>query len=109
MADKLVSMKLDPKKREERYAESALVDRPLYPWGLSITLDEEALDALGMTELPEVGKPLMLQALVDVTSVSSNESKGGASRNVGLQITAMCLEPPPAEKKSTESKLYAKG
>jgi hypothetical protein len=105
VADKLVSMKLDPKKREEKYAESAMVDRPLYPWGLSITLDEEALDALGMTDLPEVGKPMRLEALVDVTSVSSNESEGGASRNVGLQITAMCLEK-PAAKKSTESKLY---
>jgi len=101
-------MKLDPKAREAKYAESALVDRPLYPWGLAITLDEEALEALGMTELPEVGKPLRLEALVDVTAVSSNESKGGASRSVSLQITAMCLET-PAEKKSTESKLYAKG
>jgi hypothetical protein len=101
-------MKLDPKKREEKYAESALVDRPLYPWGLSVTLDEEALDALGMTELPEVGKPMRLEALVDVTSVSSNESKGGASRSVSLQITDLCLEKPGA-KASTESKLYAKG
>jgi hypothetical protein len=102
---KLVSMKIDPKKREEKYAESALVDRPVYPWGLSINLDEDALEALGMTDLPEVGKPMKLLALVDVTSVSSNESKGGASRSVGLQITDLCLEK-AGEKKSTESKLY---
>jgi hypothetical protein len=108
VADKLVSMKLDPKKREEKYAESALVDRPLYPWGLSVTLDEEALDALGMTELPEVGKPMRLEALVDVTAVRSDETKGGASRSVSLQITDLCLEK-PAAKTSTESKLYAKG
>lgn len=102
---KLVSMKIDPKKREEKYAESALVDRPIYPWGLSINLDEDALEKLGLEELPTVGKPLKLLALVDVTSVSSNESKGGESRSVGLQITDLCLEP-AGEKKSVESKLY---
>ena len=105
MADKLVNMKIDPKAREEKYAESALIDRPVYPYGLSIHLDEEVLDKLGLEELPEVGKPMKLLALVDVTSVSSNESKSGASRSVGLQITDLCLEKPGAAK-STESKLY---
>lgn len=108
MAEKLVNMKIDPKAREERYAESALADRPVYPWGLSLNLDEEVLEKLGLEELPTVGKPLKLIALVDVTSVSSNESKGGESRSVGLQITDLCLEKPGA-KASTESKLYGEG
>ena len=105
MAEKLVSMKLDPKAREAKYAESAIVDRPAYPWGLQVNLDEDAIAALGMKELPEVGKPLMLYARVDVTSVSSNEHKDGKHRNIALQITDLCLEA-EGSKKSTESKLY---
>jgi len=103
----LVSMKIDPKAREARYAESAMVERPSYPYGLSIHLDDEALEKLGLEKLPEVGTELALVAVVDVTSVSENENPGGKTRSVSLQITKMCLEPKKAGKSTTE-KLYAK-
>jgi len=66
-------------------------DAPRYPWGLSLSLDNDSLEKLGLTELPALGAETMLVARVKVTSVSSNESEHGASKNVSLQITAMAL------------------
>jgi hypothetical protein len=103
----LVSMKIDPKEREKKYAESAIVDRPAYPYGLSIHLDDDALEKLGLSKLPEVGTELALVAVVDVTSVSENDSGAGAVRSASLQITSMCLEAKKAAK-STVEKLYSK-
>lgn len=92
---KLTSMKLDPKEREKK-PETVLADRPVYPWGLTVNLDEESLDKLGMTELPAVGSALYLGANVEVTSVSDSEhtDEGGGThrhRSVSLQITEMGL------------------
>jgi len=88
---KLVDMKLDPKERKEEQ-KSMMVDAPLYPFGTSVDLDNEALSKLGMDELPEVGEEYTLMAKVSVTSVSSNQyGAGEKSRRVCLQITAMGL------------------
>lgn len=94
---KLKSMKLDAaelKKRQEP-ATAMVADQPVYPWGLSVGLEEEALDKLGIETLPEVGGELMLVAKVKVTSVSSNEHTGSKGkhkhRNVQLQICEMAL------------------
>lgn len=95
---KLTNMKMDPKAREEKYASSVAMDAPVYPWGLEVRLDEDALELLGLTKLPQVGKPMMLIARVDVTSVSEqknvSEDKGTHKhRSVSLQITDMALAP----------------
>lgn len=66
-------------------------DAPLYPYGLSIRLDNDSLDKLGMTTMPEVGKSIMLTARVDVVSVSEHDSKSGNTRNLELQITDLAL------------------
>jgi hypothetical protein len=89
-------MKLDPAAREKKYAEPSVVggDRPLYPWGLTVTLDREALEALGLVDnLPKVGSTMKLEARVDVVSVSENESTDGKNCSVSLQITELGLAP----------------
>lgn len=110
MPAKLVSMKLD-KAAQKKMMEPSLAegDRPLYPWGLSINLDTDALAKLGIADLPEVGESYMLVAMVDVTNVSSNESEGGKNRSVGLQITDCCLEGEAKNVKSVSDALYGKG
>lgn len=109
---KMVSMKMDPKEREEKYTESAIADRPLYPYGLQVNLDEEAIDKLGIA-LPEVGKDLALMARVNVTAVSSSENTYGGKtekrRSVSLQITDLCLGPDEGEGGDAATKLYEKG
>jgi len=66
-------------------------ERPRYPWGLSISLDNDTLEKLGL-ELPKVGSELLLAAKVTVTSVSANEGSEGVYRNVSLQITDLAFE-----------------
>jgi len=98
---KLTNMKIDPKAREEKYAESVPADRPVYPWGLEVRLDEDALEKLALAELPDVGRALMLHARVEVTSVSDRENvedgKAHRHRDVTLQITDLALAPAPAD------------
>lgn len=112
---KLKSMKISAeelKKRSEP-AETVLSDRPVYPYGLAVRLDEDALEKLGLSELPKVDGELMLVARVKVVGVSSNEhtsegSKGKHKhRSVELQITDMGLDDVPDEKNAA-TELYAK-
>lgn len=104
MAAKLVSVKLTTAEQKDA-VEPSSADRPRYPWGLSISLDTDTLDKLGMKTLPDVGEAYMLVARVDVTGVSSNESEGGKARSVSLQITDLCLED-ATKKKSAADVLY---
>jgi len=109
---KLKSMKLDPKAREKMpqpsLAESG--DRPLYPWGLEVRLETEALEKLGLADkLPTVGKSMKLEAMVDVTSVSENDSRGGKSCSVTLQITDLGLGAAKSDDGEVGDRLYGKG
>jgi len=93
----LVSMKLSAKDRDKLAPQPSLVekdDRPRYPYGLQINMDDDTLDKLKLATLPKVGTKLTLVALVEVTSVSSHQSTDSDKhQNVGLQITECCLEP----------------
>lgn len=90
---KLVSMKIDAKAREEKYAESVAIDRPAYPYGLEVRLDKEALEKLGLADaLPKAGQAMKLEATVDVTNVHESDSaNGGKDCSLTLQITALAL------------------
>ena len=106
----LKSMKMTAAEREKRMEapSSVSTDAPTYPWGLSITLDNESLDKLGSDGVYNVGDEMVLIAQVKVTSVSSQESAGGKNKSVGLQITAMCLEEGDRETANAAAgKLYA--
>lgn len=109
---KLTNMKLPKEQREKQAAPSMVSDQPVYPYGLSLNLDEAALAILGLDELPKVDGEHMVIAKVKVTAVSSNEHSGGRKgkhkhRSVSLQITDMCLEAVPAAKDMAEQ-LYEK-
>jgi len=110
---KLVSMKIDAAERERAYAPSAVADSPTYPWGLGLTLDQDALEKLGVDKLPDVGETLRIEARVSVTSISASDSKGEGgkthkSRSLGLQITDLCLEKDEGDGGSAADKLYGK-
>lgn len=104
---KLVSMKISKAEMEKRMEPSTIAtERPMYPWGLGLNLDNDTLEKLGVDDLPKVGEVYTVVAQVSVSSVSSNESEGGKNRSVSLQITDMCLEDGKA--KNVADKLYAK-
>jgi len=88
----LTNMKLSKK---EAKGDSGIneVELPRYPYGLSISLDEESLDKIKMSDLPNVGDSKMLVAFVDVTDKHEHDSiEGKKRRRITLQITDMSIE-----------------
>jgi hypothetical protein len=104
----LVSMKLSKKDAKAMTEPSTSMQRPAYPYGLSLSLDDEALKKLGVkVEDVEVGATMTLIAKVDVTAVSKNESEGQPAReNVSLQITDLCLEDSGSKATKAAGALY---
>lgn len=88
-------MKQDPKEAAEDYGSCAPVpgEMPLYPYGLSICLNDESLKKLGMS-LPAVGSKFMLTAMVEVSSARADKVQDGdAEIGADFQITDMQLTP----------------
>lgn len=100
-------MKLPPPKPEAKCDPcTEMVPREEYPWGLRLHLQNESLDALGITEMPETDVVVTITAKAKVVGVSSSASSNSKKyRSVDLQITDMALgaEKP---KKSSESVFY---
>lgn len=88
MKHEMVSMKL-PKKKRRRYG-SPVSLAPEYPWGTSITLENDALKKLGITDLPEIGEEVMLHGMGKVTRLAeSSGTEGKDSKSVEIQLTKM--------------------
>lgn len=88
----LQSMKMT---KEDRKMETPamLSEKPEYPYGLCLRLDNATMKKLGMSSLPDVGSILMISAKAEVVSVSERDSAyGGEDRNCELQITEMNIE-----------------
>lgn len=106
----LVNMKIEPAAREKKYAEAATspAEGNLYPWGLTLSLDDEALEKLGMEALPKADAKMFVYAKATVTRVESTDSApGGKRRSVSLQITDLLLEPTKAKRPAADV-LYPK-
>lgn len=73
-------------------------DGPRYPWGLRLTLDDVALEKLGLAGLPAVGTALMVHARASVTETAERDTEGGGKeRRLELQITDIALAAEPKE------------
>lgn len=106
----MVDMMLSKEEaQEENGCVSADSDLPRYPYGLSLCLDDDSLQKLGITAMPAIGTEMMVTARVKVTGVRSRETqdeKGSDSESsVDLQITSMELSS-AQEEKSTAAVLY---
>jgi hypothetical protein len=95
----MVDMAESPAKLQEKMPmEMPAPKTPVYPYGLSICLNEDQLDKLGLDdELPGVGDMIHLCAIAKVTSVSQNETQieGGEKKiicRIELQITHLATE-----------------
>lgn len=107
-------MKLIDMKNTVQTKDSSLVSpmsQDEYPWGLRLSLDNETLTKLGMTELPAIDSEFKLVALCCVVSVSQSErADGEPQRDVGLQIEQLMLMPAKEEDgESDDTKDPAKG
>lgn len=90
---KLTDMKLFPKQRQGLGEVPTSGNEPPYPWGLRITLENEALKKLDKTAKDfEYGGRMKLQCDVEVVSLNESQdrdSKGEKRETVGLQIVKM--------------------
>ena len=105
----MVNMKM---KREEPNEKETMLGQSDYPYGLCIHLDNETLDKLGISELPEVGKEINLSAVGYVKSASMSDSEeGGKMKSLGIQITDLGLGKmgKKSEKKEEAAKVLYKG
>lgn len=102
----LKNMKMSAAETKSMIEPMPSKDTPRYPYGLNIHLEGEAMEKLGLENLPKVGTQMMLMALVNVESVSERDSQdGGKKQSMSIQITDMALEP-KKEKKDLASALY---
>jgi hypothetical protein len=77
-----------------------------YPWGLLISLNDEAIKRLALS-MPKVGDELMLTAKVKVMSTSTHESGDETHNDVSMQITDMAFGPSTLPKtRSAASVMY---
>lgn len=103
---KLTNMKMDPPALTASAAPEPYPEGPAYPWGLSITLNDQCLEKLKIETLPEAGETFILLAKVKVTATEARDVADGKKyRSVSLQITDMALED-KGDKKAAESVLY---
>jgi len=101
---KLVDMKCEEQKVEEKSCEPCMVEKPKYPYGLELRLEEESLKKLGIKELPPIGKYVMITARAEVVATSAYESKqGGENRCLSLQIQELGVEAEKNKKSAAES------
>lgn len=75
-----------------------------YPYGLCLRVDEDSIDTLGLTDLPEVGTEIMIQAKAVVRATAISDQEGDQNRSMELQITDLGLE--IGKKKDIQEVLY---
>lgn len=101
---KLTSMKRTPAEAKAASEPSEAKAADSYPYGLEVRLDNDSLENLGITKLPEVDGVHLLVAKVKVTGVSSNQyGSSQKHQTVTLQITDMALGEAPAEKSDIDT------
>lgn len=89
-----IDMAKTPAELKEDVLESVTGSFPqnLYPWGLSISLENEQLDKLGLDCDCEPGDAVYMHVLAKVTSVSKRETTEGGQKRIELQITGMAVD-----------------
>lgn len=103
----LVNMARTPEEVKQEVKEMKDgTDMPLYPWGLSLRLDDESLKKLGMA-LPAGGATMKIEALATVTSVGSRQEVDGETcSHCELQITALDVTPAAAATDGRAERMY---
>lgn len=104
----MINMSYSDEEKKEEYSErkSLIADKPKYPHGLKINLDEGMAKKLGLDESTKVGDKIMMLARVEVCSVYRENYEGDVgSVSIGLQITDMDLKK-PKEETDVASKMY---
>jgi hypothetical protein len=104
---KLVDMKLtkaDKAAREKEWS-SAVEGQEDYPYGLSIHLDSESMEKLGLTDADlDAGQPVSIVATAIISSDNIYQRNGKKTRAMSLQIQSMGLQ--QGEKSDAVADMY---
>lgn len=105
---KFIDMAMSPEEAAEKNAVPQSVSQMnRYPYGLSLSLGDDELKKLGFDDSDmeecEVGCYLHLHALAKVTSYSQNDTEGGTTRRLELQITHLEVESEDEENEENEA------
>lgn len=85
---KLVSLKMDLKEIEDQ---SSVSNEREYPYGTSITIEDEKINELGL-EGVGVGKKVRIVAIGEVVAVSKYDAVQNTKSSVEIQIQDMAVE-----------------
>jgi hypothetical protein len=104
----LKSMKLTAEQRSEEVVDMKDPKPPVYPWGLTLQIEDETMQLLGVESM-EIGTAVEIRALARVVSGSQYEREGkdGAAEKdecMSVQITDMDLT--QARTQADPAKLY---
>lgn len=99
MAHALKSMELTDEQKSDMVHPIAVSEKPNYPYGLRLSLDQDTLEKLGLDPAEAVGNIggyVMIHAMacIKYATVSAEESeKDGEPRaRIELQIEEMCID-----------------
>lgn len=85
-------LKTSGEKRENSIM--SVEDKPDYPHGLKIHLDEETVRKLGIPVAPDVGKKVQVMAIGEIVSVSKEEGRGDDhSFSMSIQLQDVDVQP----------------
>ncbi len=85
-------MKLSKEEAKEQTSCAPDQDAPRYPYGLSINLDDDSLEKLGIGNDVNVGDEVQIVASATVQSKSGYQTMmGDAENSLTLQITDMAV------------------
>lgn len=108
----MISMKLTPAEAKQETMLAEADEAPQYPYGLTICLDDDILQKLGIdtANLPAVGAVFYIEAKAEVCSTSQYQNQDGADTRLSLQITDMSLsttdDDAPRSNESIANRLY---
>jgi hypothetical protein len=103
----MVSMKMSKKEAKEQNEGPSIAESPSYPYGLSLSLDDDTCTKLGISDDLNVGDQVTISAKATVTSKSGYQTMVGKSEHSAcLQITDMEVSGAGATK--TTKALYDK-
>ena len=87
------------RKAERESSVFSVEDKPSYPHGIRLELDEETVAKLGLTDVPEVGDMMNVIGRAEVITVRKEEGRGDDhSFSITLQLQELDVSAESKEK-----------
>ena len=83
-------------------------DRPSYPYGTRIHINDEIIDRFPGLADSSVKDAVLIVAVGKIVEVSSNESESGSNERVEIQLTDMQIKKPATDKETIMEEAFAK-